>query len=235
MAETKKRKKKKKSNLVYAVIIMILSLALAGLLVFVALGGSFYKPKVDGDYIRKIDVTAEAVTKATLWLNDVQGANITAEEIRDYIGKVYVEADVIFKGTGSTYGNYSQTINEESYRAAEDMVYEAVGKRLNELMVDRLIKAGYEPELETTTIEDTVKEAMGMSTSEYLLKADIGLLPLLTDMQSEYNLKGGYTYEDNTLTIKAGDSETVGLAVLSNEAMMFDDVTYIRRENVDEN
>lgn len=230
MATTKKTKRRKKTNLVYAIVIMILSLALAGLLAFVALGGSFYKPKVNGEYVRKIDVTSDVITAATLWINGVQGAEITADEMRDYIGKVYVDAEVSFKPSGSKNGSYSQTVSEQSYKASQDAVYEAVGNKLNELMVDRLIKAGYELELETTSIEETVEKAMGMSTADYLLKADIGLMPPLTKLKEEYDEKGGYVLEDNTLTVTTDRGEAVGLAVVTKDVVMFNDITYTRKE-----
>ena len=194
----KRRKRRRRSGafLILFLFVLILVLVAGGILFW---WKSRPERKLPGGWHRTIDLAAEAGAAAKEWLMDAEGGR--AIDMKTYMGSVTVGVDLTLAADGS----WTCTVDENSYRMAEQQAYTALEQALEDLLLARAQEAGQEMtgrEEAAQSIEDTI----GMSCREYLRTYGPVLLPALEELRAEYEGSGDWKAESGVL-LRNGSGE----------------------------
>lgn len=189
------RKNLKRIVLTILFLFLITSTALLTYLHFFALGDK----DLSGSWTAKLDMTDQAAVTALDWLRDIEAVSLTLEDMEQYMQGLTVEVNLTLEQTAREQGMFSCNIQTESYDACKQAAYEAFAAAFEDLLVERLHKAGYSGGTDKESIETLVTETFGMPTVSYLMSCGPELLPSLEDLQAQYDGSGAYTTEEGVL------------------------------------
>lgn len=194
----KRRKRRRRGGALLILFLFVL------LLVIVA-GGLFYwwksrpERKLPGHWHRTVDYASQAELAAKEWLMAAEGGSEI--DLKGYMGSISVGMDLILAQDGS----WSCTVDENSYRTAQQQVYTALEQAFEDLLIIRAQDAGREMasrEEAAQSIEDTI----GMSCQEYLKLYGPSMLPSLEEIKGEYEGSGDWKAESGVL-LRNGSGE----------------------------
>lgn len=189
--------RKKRIHIVSTILFLFLitSTALLTYLHFFAPGDK----DLSGTWTANLDMTDQAAVTALDWLQDIEAVSITLEDMEQYMQGLTVEVNLTLEQTAREQGMFSCNIRSESYDACNQAAYEAFAAAFEDLLVERLHKAGYSGGTDKESIETLVTETFGMSTVSYLMSCGPQLLPPLEDLQAQYDGSGTYITEEGVL------------------------------------
>lgn len=162
----------------------------------------FFEPgdkDLTGEWTAKLDMTDQSAVTALGWLQNIEAVSITLEDMEQYMQGLTIEVNLTLEQTAHEQGTFSCNIQPESYDACNQAAYEAFAAAFEDLLIERLHKAGYTGGTDKESIETLVTETFGMPTVSYLMACGPELLPPLEDLQDQYDGSGTYTTEKGIL------------------------------------
>lgn len=162
----------------------------------------FFEPgdkDLTGEWTAKLDMTDQSAVTALGWLQNIEAVSITLEDMEQYMQGLTIEVNLTLEQTAHEQGTFSCNVQPESYDACNQAAYEAFAAAFEDLLIERLHKAGYTGGTDKESIETLVTETFGMPTVSYLMACGPELLPPLEDLQDQYDGSGTYTTEKGIL------------------------------------
>lgn len=199
-------------NAVFILLLLTLSVSTA-LLAYLHFFATDDK-NLSGEWTAELDMTEQAAVTALSWLQDIEAASISLEDMESYMQRLTVQVNLTFEQTDRSEGTFRCTVLQESYDASNQAAYEAFAMAFRDILVERLRMAGYTGSTDKAAIDALVNESFGMSTVSYLMSCGPALLPSLEDLQAQY--EGGGTYE-TTDDILTRQFETGGAVTIKAE------------------
>lgn len=189
-----------------------------------------------GDFVRKLDITDQVVSQVTLWLNDVEGADIDPDWVRDKGQEICADVELTFIPEGLTKGTFTETLNTESYAHCSEEAYRITGECLRELIVNRLTAVGYSESLSNDEADALITEALGMSLDNYLKNAGVDIIPDYNELAEEINRSGEYKIRRMTLEWTRDGADAVDSFSVTKDSLAVLDAgfIYMRVESNDE-
>lgn len=166
---------------------------------------------LSGEWTAQLDMTEQAAVAAFGWLQDIEAASVSLEQVESYMQDMTIQVNLILEQTDRSGGTFRCNILPESYEACSQAAYEAFATVFRELLADRLRMAGYTGSTDEAGVEELVTETFGMSTVAYLMACGPALLPSLEELQAGYDGSGTYKADGSILTrqFDAGGSADV--------------------------
>lgn len=191
---------------------------------------------IRGDYVRSLDITDQVVARVAVWLNDVEGAEVDAEWIREKTQGIYVDVELSFTPEGLTKGSFTETLNAESCAAGEEEAYRVTGDCLRELIVKRLTAVGYTESLDDEEADKLITGALGMPIDSYLKNAGIDVAPDYNELAEKINRSGEYKIRKMTIEWTRDGMDTVDAFSVTKDTLAIHDAGYVytRVESNDE-
>ncbi|MDE7205710.1 MAG: hypothetical protein K2N90_00845, partial [Lachnospiraceae bacterium] len=205
---------------------LITSTALLTYLHFFAAGDK----DLSGNWITKPDMTKQAAVTALSWLQDIDAVSVSLEDMEAYMQGLTIEVKLTLDQNADSEGTFHCNVLPESYDACNQAAYEAFAAAFRDLLVERLLMAGYTGGTDDETIEALVTETFGMPTVSYLMSCAPELLPPIEDLQAQYDGSGTYITSEGML-IRQYDAE--GQAVTKTESYIRKDSKLILTEETD--
>lgn len=176
---------------------------------------------ISGQWTTQVDVSEQASVTAFLWLQDMEGVDVSLEELEARMEGLTVQVDLVLEQTARSEGTFQSHVMTESYENCNQAAYEAFAAVFRELLGERLRMAGYTGDTGTEAVEALVAETFGMSTVSYLMSCGPALLPPMEELQGTYDGSGTYITAEGILTrqFEAGG------------ALRTETESYIRRES----
>lgn len=201
--------KKTIKNVIFVLLLLTLgvSTALLTYLHFFSAGDK----NLSGEWTAQLDMTEQAAVAAYGWLQDIEAASVSLEQVESYMQGMTIQANLILEQTDRSGGTFRCNIVPESYEACNQAAYEAFARIFRELLADRLRMAGYTGGTDEAAVEALVTETFGMPTVAYLMACGPALLPSLKELQAGYDGSGTYKAAGGILTrqFDAGGSAAV--------------------------
>lgn len=147
---------------------------------------------LSGEWTAQLDMTEQAAVAAFGWLQDIEAASVSLEQVESYMQDMTIQVNLILEQTDRSGGTFRCNILPESYEACSQAAYEAFATVFRELLADRLRMAGYTGSTDEADVEALVTETFGMSTVAYLMACGPALLPSLEELQAGYDGSGTY-------------------------------------------
>lgn len=170
-----------------------------------------------GDYVRRIDMTDQVVANASIWLKDVEGADIDTEWVRSKTDGIYADVYLSFEPDGRKKGSFAETLDEESYALCIDEAYSLACECLRELIIKRLTAVGYAEAMDEEEADALINEALGMPLDSYIMNAGITFAPAYSEISTGINRSGEYSIHKNTIEwMRDGAQMTDGFSVTSD-------------------
>ena len=200
--------RKNMKNAVFILLLLILGVSTA-LLTYLHFFATDDK-NLSGEWTAELDMTEQAAVTALSWLQDIENASISLEEMESCMQGLTIQVNLAFEQTDRSEGTFRCNVLQESYDACNQAAYEAFAAAFRDLVVERLHMAGYTGSTDKEAIDALVNETFGMSTVSYLKSCGPALLPSLEDLQAQYEGSGTYEATDDILTrqFEAGGAVT---------------------------
>ena len=166
---------------------------------------------ISGQWTTRADLSEQASVTAFLWLQDIEGVDVSLEELETCMEGLTVQVDLTLEQTARSEGTFRCYIVPESYENCNQAAYEAFAGAFRELLGERLLMADYGDAVGQEEVEALVADAFGMSTEAYLMSYGPVLMPPLEDLQAQYDGSGTYETVDGILIRRfdAGGAEAV--------------------------
>lgn len=203
--------RKNMKNAVFILLLLILSVSTA-LLIYLHFFASDDK-NLSGEWTAELDMTERAAVTALSWLQDIEAASISLEDMESYMQGLTVQVNLTFEQTDRSEGTFCCNVLPESYDACNQAAYEAFAMAFRDILVERLHMAGYTGGTDKEAVDALVNETFGMSTVSYLMSCGPVLLPSLEDLQTQYEGSGTYETTENILTRQFETGEAVSTKV----------------------
>lgn len=155
---------------------------------------------ISGQWTTQADVSEQASVTAFLWLQDMEGVDVSLEELKSRMEGLTVQVDLVLERTDRSEGTFQSYVVTESYENCNQAAYEAFAAVFLELLGERLRMAGYTGDTGTEAVEALVAETFGMSTVSYLMSCGPALLPPFEELQDAYGGSGTYVTAEGILT-----------------------------------
>jgi len=155
---------------------------------------------ISGQWTTQADLSEQASVTAFLWLQDIEGVDVSLEELEPCMEGLTVQVDLTLEQTARSEGTFRCYVVQESYENCNQAAYEAFAAVFRELLGERLRMAGYTGDTGAEAVETLVTETFGMSTVSYLTSCGPALLPSLEELQGEYDGSGTYATAEGILT-----------------------------------
>lgn len=138
----------------------------------------------------EISLSEEITAKGYVWLSQIEGMDLSYDELREIMGDIYLSAEL---KKGETKGMRYQEITEGSYSKCVNQAYEGMKKAYCTVVGDRLTEEGYEGQVDEAVVNSLMEEAYGVSVDEYLKGCeDLELIPSEEELKEKYNKEVEY-------------------------------------------
>ncbi len=174
-----KAQKRRSSILPVFIIISAALVVILGLILFL----KSMKSKTESVY-RYVSMSEEAAARAYIWLNQIEDMPLSYTEIKEMMGNIRLT--VVLTPAGEK-GRYIQTLAEDTFADCEKRAQDGLEKAYREAVRYRLLDAGYEGVITDDMLDDMMREAYGVSVSEYLSFCEVQLLPALEELTEMYS------------------------------------------------
>lgn len=183
------------------ILLIISALILIGLMGLVSY--KFYEKsqevnKIQGSWIRSIDIQNEIVEIAYDYLSWADGNTIDKAYVKDKVGVVSLDINLTFTSTGKNIGVFTQEMTKESYDIAYQKAYKALEESMRQIIVLRLEAAGFDVSDETK-VDALIAEALGESLDFYMIKMGPKLIEEFEKLNGDYSDTGTYQIVDGLL------------------------------------
>lgn len=138
---------------------------------------------------RSVSMSEEASARAYIWLNEIDDMPLSYTDIKGMMGDIQLK--LVLTPTGEK-GKYMQTLAEGTFGDCEGRARAGLEKAYREVLKHRFLAAGYEGEMSETLADDMMREAYGISISEYLESCEVQLLPTLEELTGMYSGEAAY-------------------------------------------
>lgn len=128
-------------------------------------------------------VSEEAAARAYVWLNQIEDMHLSYGDVRKMMGDIRLE---LILTPGREDGMYMQTLAEGTLADCESRAQNGLERAYREVVRHRLADAGYEGEISDAMLDDLMREAYGVSVSEYLASCQVQLLPTTEELTEMY-------------------------------------------------
>ncbi len=201
----KKKKRKGQAGLILFLFVLILALVAGGLGIWWL---SRPERKLPGRWHREIDYTADCTLAAKEWLLGAEGGGDI--DLPTYIGRVSVGMDLVLSKDGS----WQCSVDENSYNAATEQVYQALELAFEDLLIQRVNDSGREMSTREEAAQ-SILDTIDMSCNEYLRSYGPALLPTMEEIKAQYEGNGAWHAEKGVLM-----RDTKGQAFLINTDLL---------------
>ncbi len=154
-------------------------LLIAGIVWFI-----FHKREESRPLMVPISITEEVSAKAYAWLNQVDDTGLSYEDVRNIMGELQLM--VVFTPTLQR-GHYMQELQKGTYDSCAQSAWESFELAYRQVMKNRLKAEGYPGECTDDRLDALMKEAYGMTVSEYLATCEISLMPDWDQLSARYS------------------------------------------------
>lgn len=121
--------------------------------------------------------TDHLISKAAVWLSSIQDYELDYQNLERDFGNLSVELTKMY----DEQGDFSWSVNEESYLLCEKKAYEKLG----EIFVEVLMQDKKFQEKSREEVESSLTELLEMSITDYLKNCEIDLMPTKEDLISQ--------------------------------------------------
>lgn len=180
-----------------------------------------------GDYVRSIDLTDRIVADASVWLKDVEGADVDADWVGSRTEGIYANVYLSFTPDGLTKGSYTETLDPDSYEKCSNEAYELTGKCLRELIIKRLTAVGYAQSLSDEEADALITEALGMPLDQYIKNSGAKIIPEYDELAGNINRSGEYKIKKKTIEWEREDALVSDAFSLTSSALSIPDAGLI--------
>lgn len=184
----KKKRKKKRARQQTGVVKYGRILLLFCIMVFVSfaviLGAmAFLKAKEPEPVYEYVSMSEEAAARAYIWLSQIEDMPLSYTEIKEMMGDI--QLTLVLTPTEEK-GKYMRTLAEGTAADCEKKAADGLERAYREVVRYRFLADGYEGECSDDMLDDKMREAYGVSVSEYLSCCEVQLLPALEELTGLY-------------------------------------------------
>ncbi len=204
-AEKKRRKKRRRGALGLTIYVCIFTL----LIIIAAV--SYYLVKMNsltGHWSHEVDITDDVLSSASLWLSDVEGADISSLIPDDSTERLTITVNLEMSASGLGKGEYRMTIDQESYDICKNKTYDVLSSCLEEIIASRLEMVEYDESISAETAHKIAEDVLGQSLNSYLEDKGVSVMPKLDRLASIYEDEGNYSFDLHTITWKSSSANT---------------------------
>ena len=220
--EERRRRKRIKRIVINVIVLVIVIIA------FTAIGLFKRISPFRGQYTRTVDFTQEAVTAATLWLSDVEGAEIGSEYIM--AKSEGISANVILEFDGIMgKGSFKEELSREAYDSCVSQAYNMTAVCLRDLIFERLIAVGYSETMSEDEVDALIKEALGMTLDNYIRNSGVVLMPAYEEIEADYNRSGDYKIKGSSIEFTVNGEVTSEHYAASRDTLAMNETGKIYR------
>ncbi len=158
---------KKRKNIVPIIILLLIVLILISVMGIWAINSAL-SARIDGEYIRQIDLSDECAESAYDFLSSIENVDFSYEEIHNSYEDICIGEHIRFMPERLSLGEgtYIEFIPEEDYNAKRDEFYSILSGYIKNAVDERLIMEGYSySQDESAALTD---DALGMELEEFL-------------------------------------------------------------------
>lgn len=139
---------------------------------------------------KEISLTEEITAKGYVWLSQIDGMDLSYEEVRDIMGAICVTVEL---KPSENKGMKLQEITEGSYAKCYEAAYDGMLEAYNRVVCKRLKDSKFEGEASADTVDSLMKEVYGLSTIDYLKQCeDLQLIPSEEALKNRFNVEVEY-------------------------------------------
>ncbi len=131
-----------------------------------------------------VSMSEEAAARAYVWLSQIEDMPLSYTEIREMMGDIQLQ--LVLTPTGEK-GKYMRTLADDTFADCREKAQNGLEKAYREVARYRLLEAGYEGEIADDMLDDMMREAYGVSVSEYLSFCEVQLMPALEELAGMYS------------------------------------------------
>lgn len=232
LRKQERRRRRKIRRIITTVVLAVLAAAVTLILTLTIPRVKMLK-SFDGEYSRRIDITDKVAANASVWLKDVEGADIDAEWVRSKTDGISAEIRLNFTPDGLKKGSFTETLDDESYAACVDEAYRLTGECLRELIIKRLTAVGYAETMSNEEADALITEALGMPLDSFIRNAGISIAPDPGEISSSINRSGEYRISGKTIEwLRDGEQKNDVFSVTS-DTLSIPDAGFIYTRNDD--
>lgn len=185
---------------------ILIIIAMVGLILIVITGAICYgvhyleKQNIgEGNYVNQYSLAEEAAANAAIWLSDAKEGEADVAALKEKMGALNVNIELQLVKTGLKEGNYTQSVDMESYEECRARVYEVLEEELTAIISERLKRAGFEEAEDSSFVKEQIEGALSMSAAEYIAESGVKFMPDYEELLEEFSQQGTYTVEDDKI------------------------------------
>ena len=197
-SKEQRRKRRKRKRIIITTVVAVLAVVLT-VAIFMSVLRIRTLRAFSGDYKRTIDMTDMIVANAGIWLDDVEGADITPEWIQERTEPILLTTTLSFSPHGLKKGSFTEELDNPSYSECSDKAYALITDCLRELIIKRLTTVGYAETVSDEEADALITEALGMSLDSYIKDAGVSIMPDYNELADELTRTGDYTIRKMTV------------------------------------
>lgn len=215
----RKQERRRRRKIRRIITTVVLSVLAAGVTLTLALTIPRVKmlKSFSGEYSRRVDITDKVAANASVWLKDVEGADIDAAWVRSKTDGIYADVSLEFTPDGLKKGSFTEALDDESYEVCVDEAYRLTGECLRELIIKRLTAVGYAETMSDDEADALITEALGMPLESFIRSAGISIAPDRDEISSAINRSGDYRINGKSIEwMRDGEQKTDAFSVTAD-------------------
>ncbi len=131
-----------------------------------------------------VSMSEEAAARAYVWLSQIEDMPFSYTEIRKMMGDIQLQ--LVLTPAGEK-GKYVRTLADGTFADCQEKARAGLEKAYRGVVRYRILASGYEGELLDDRLDDLMREAYGVSVSEYLSYCNVQLTPTLEELTEMYS------------------------------------------------
>lgn len=194
MNKAERRRRRKIKRIITTVACVILAVLITLFVIRIRILSAFH-----GDYVRPLDITDKVVASAALWLDDVEGADITEDWVREHTEGILVNVNLNFDPSGPLSGTYTEEIDAAGFAACREQSKALVCDCLRELIIKRLELVGYGENISDQDADALIGEALGMNLDNYLESIGLDVMPDFDMLEEDIARSGEFKIRGSSI------------------------------------
>lgn len=214
------RKRRRRRKIIMRRIIFVLSLLI---IIGTIVGGIifFMGRSLSGTFEREADITDRVSADMAVWLSDINDPEIDAEWVRSRASGYSIKEIMVLSD-----GQYTRSIDQDSYNKLTADVYSDLGRMLTEIIKGKLLEKGYKENMSDEETAQIATEILGMSISDYLKSSELPIILPIQELASSIfnsdpgmNEAGTYKVRGGKITVNTG-SETISETIINKKGTL---------------
>jgi len=177
--ETRRRKKRRRGSALAAVL-FVLCITLIVIVAMLTVALIRNKDKAVYEYV---PMTEEASAKVYVWLSQIDGTELTYDEVKNCIGDFNLE---LVKTPTKEKGLYNRKLADGAYEYCLNQAQTGFEKAYKLSVMKRLKSSGYEGTITEQLVEELMMEAYEVSVADYLKGCNVDIFPSQQEIISRY-------------------------------------------------